>query len=103
LLGAGTDSSDIGLIRELALHRSRQQLRCLHANKVILDESIEAVVETMRVLGAPWRDIGQALGVTKQAANRRYGHVDAGLVDLDAHIGLPNYAGGMGGQAALDS
>ena len=42
------------------------------ARRVVEDTAVQAVAEA-RVLGAPWSAIGEALGVTRQAAQMRYG------------------------------
>lgn len=54
--------SPIGLLRELSLARDA------------IDEAIKAAALASRVeSGEPWSRIGSALGVTKQAAQQRYG------------------------------
>ena len=40
-----------------------------------LDERIRLMVKTLRAADVPWSAIGDALGVTKQAAQQRYGPV----------------------------
>lgn len=39
------------------------------------DEAIAAVVARLRYNGSSWDEIGEVLGVSRQAANKRYGGV----------------------------
>lgn len=53
-----------------------QRLRTLHAMasiKADVDRATPIVVQQARALGASWAQIGEVLGVTKQAAQQRYG------------------------------
>jgi hypothetical protein len=66
------DDGDIGALGELAE---------LHAE---LDHLIEVRVKAMIALGYSWRQIGEALGVTKQRAHQRW-----------RHLGGARYSGGQ--------
>jgi hypothetical protein len=41
----------------------------------VSEEVIERAVVRARVCGASWSEVGRALGVTRQGAQQRYGHV----------------------------
>ena len=47
-------------------------LAALHELEAILSEHISAAVEDCRTSNATWAQIGDALGVTRQAAHERY-------------------------------
>lgn len=65
VLDAGVEApgrrSDVDTVRRLAMERAGLQLR--------LDE----VIRRARAGGATWQELGQALGVTPQAVQKRYG------------------------------
>lgn len=48
------------------------ELQALVEISVEVDEAIKAGVQGMRASGSSWSDIGRALGVTKQAAQKRF-------------------------------
>lgn len=49
-----------------------ERLTGLRSDADALEDQIRAEVATARSVGAEWADIGRALGVTKQAAHKRY-------------------------------
>ena len=50
-----------------------RELRRLNYQRQALDREIEAAVAASRGHGQSWNTIGRALGVTAEAARRRYG------------------------------
>ena len=54
-------------------HADVNDLRELVAIQADLDEAIRAGVAGLRADGYSWKSIGEALGVTGQAVNMRYG------------------------------
>ena len=50
-----------------------RELRRLNYRRHALDREIERTVEASREHGQSWNTIGRALGVTAEAARRRYG------------------------------
>lgn len=50
-----------------------QRLDTLAAVRALLEEYTERAVAQARTRGATWEDIGAYLGVTRQAAQQRYG------------------------------
>ncbi len=58
----------------------------------VVDQWRARLVRLARTRGAPWTDIGQSLGVSKQAAHERYGRArsrPAGAPGLPGHVGPP--------------
>lgn len=53
--------------------QSVDELRSLVQQRNELNASITLLVSRMRERGCPWSVIGEALGITKQAAQQRYG------------------------------
>ncbi len=49
------------------------QLRRLAAERAQLDARIRVSVQELRQAGASWTVVGEALGVTRSAAQKRYG------------------------------
>lgn len=65
-----------GPISEGDVNDPVQRLRTLHALasiKMDCDRSIPHIVGQARALGASWTQVGEVLGMTKQAAQQRYG------------------------------
>lgn len=52
------------------------RLRELRADREALDHDTITEVWLLRCHGLAWTVIGEALGVSKQAAHRKYGHLD---------------------------
>lgn len=50
-----------------------EELRHVAAARRYLDELTTAAVRSARIDGASWAQIGTGLGITKQAAQQRYG------------------------------
>jgi MEDS: MEthanogen/methylotroph, DcmR Sensory domain/Histidine kinase-like ATPase domain len=69
----------------------------------VVDRWRARLVRLARTRGAPWTDIGQSLGVTKQAAHERYGRLQRGQPDQGStsaqgsrpagRLGLPRHVG----------
>ena len=57
-------------------------LRAAAANRQAAEEAVATAVEAAKVSGATWAAIGSALGVTRQADQKRY------AVKLRAHEGV---------------
>ena len=58
----------------------------------VVDQWRVRLVRLARTRGAPWTDIGQSLGVSKQAAHERYGRArsrPAGAPGVPGHVGPP--------------
>lgn len=47
----------------------------LHSLHAVLDEAEEIAVAGMRRRGVSWTDIGDAVGMRKQSAHQRWGHL----------------------------
>jgi predicted RNA-binding Zn ribbon-like protein len=62
------------LVEELeTAYPGGQRLRVLLDLRELIEDQVAAEVQTMRTRHATWEDIGQLLGVSKQAAWARYG------------------------------
>ena len=62
--------------RELTQHRQVNALDLLATVRLDLDTTIECTVAAARVDGNTWQAIGDALGITRQAAWERYRGID---------------------------
>lgn len=49
-----------------------ERLRCLGEARAAIEDELRGQVRDMRDGGATWREIGEALGVTRSAAQQRY-------------------------------
>lgn len=57
--------------------RSVERLADLgRSTSTAIDHALTEAVRHLRIAGATWTDIGARLGVSRQAATKRYGHVD---------------------------
>lgn len=83
------------VVREVVLMRAREQIERLLENKRNIDICIEAVVESLRLTGTSWEQIGSMLHISKQAAQKRYSRLDRTAQAL----GVPLNDGGPGGLA----
>jgi hypothetical protein len=54
--------------------RSLQRLREVANQRAAIDAEVTDAVEQARLANRSWAEIGLMLGVTKQAAQRKYGH-----------------------------
>lgn len=52
------------------------RLERLHRNFILLRRALDDVVLEAREDGATWDEIARALGVSRQAANRRFKHLE---------------------------
>lgn len=55
-----------------AIRDAVEQLRKLVAQRAAAALAVDREVGRLRLLGAPWPDIAQALGVSRQAARQKY-------------------------------
>ena len=74
-----------------------EALTAVEALARVVDRWRARLVRLARTRGAPWTDIGQSLGVSKQAAHERYGRARSrrtGGAGLQRHVGpLPPIQG----------
>lgn len=70
------------VVRELVLLRAAEQINRLLENKKNIDEAIYTTVEAMRLVGGTWEQIGGALGMSKQAAQKRYRRADTAVQSI---------------------
>lgn len=69
-----------------------EALAAVEALARVVDRWRARLVRLARTRGAPWTDIGQSLGVSKQAAHERYGRARTrrtGASGLPGHVGGP--------------
>jgi hypothetical protein len=59
--------------------RLPNMLRLMNETRALLNPMIENYVTIMRSFGHTWEEIGQVLGVSRQAAWEKYRHVDGTL------------------------
>src|SRR4051812_24778168 len=57
----------------------------------VADHLVGHFVDQARRSGASWTDIGRSMGVTKQAAQKRFVPKDSGAQDLDAGQGFSRF------------
>jgi len=50
------------------------ELSSLYACKLEMDKQLHAAIHLQLLQGKSWTDIGKALGMTRQGAQRRFGH-----------------------------
>lgn len=74
------------VMREMLLTRLRANIERTLDNRRNLEQTIDSHVESMRLLGASWQTIGQALGMSKQAAAKKYGHLDQAISSLGLQV-----------------
>lgn len=68
-IGPGTAAQ----IKQLSPRRHALHiLRCNDRARSMAEDTVTAQVVTARKAGASWREIGEQLGITKQAAQKRY-------------------------------
>ena len=70
--------SDLGsvidqLVRNLTLMDTSQRLHHLRQLQHLVNSQVEEAAKEARLAGATWQEIGQSLGVTRQAAQSRWG------------------------------
>jgi len=53
-----------------------------------IDDAIRQAVTGLRAFGYSWAEIGSRLGITRQAAQQRWGHVFDGAQDSYGGVGL---------------
>ncbi len=66
----GVKSEDLVEIDTMSL----QRLRDVAQKRATVDAEVTHAVEQARLANRSWSEIGLMLGVTKQAAQRKYGH-----------------------------
>jgi hypothetical protein len=71
------------------------QLRDAHRDAERIASDITLHAQYARGDGATWQEIGHALGITKQAAQQRYGYRPATAADYEAAGVLPEDYPGM--------
>lgn len=76
--------------RELLLHRCREGISSAQDSIARTEQIIYHSIETMRMLGCAWQEVGDALGISKQAAHRKYGRVDEGLRAIGLSVDEPD-------------
>ncbi len=66
----------------IAANAAETEWRVMHLTEVVAlaEEAIERAVADMRGDGCSWAKIGVALGVSKQAAQQRYGRASGDLM-----------------------
>jgi hypothetical protein len=64
------------------MDRIRGNIERARKSRNEMDDMINAEVESLRLLGASWVVVGQALGISKQAAAKKYGHLDQAITAL---------------------
>jgi len=50
------------------------ELAALYSAKIEMDNHLQAAIQLQLSQGKSWADIGKALGMTRQGAQRRFGH-----------------------------
>ncbi len=50
-----------------------ERLRCLAEARTAVEDELRGQVADLRASGATWREVGEALGVSRSAAQQRYG------------------------------
>lgn len=69
-------SAGLGRLGAAAENEARSRLDSLLRDSVrlrFLEDRTRSTVQELRAMGVPWSAIGAALGITRQAAFKRYG------------------------------
>lgn len=72
LEGLEPEPSEVQAARDRELLESVAYLRGMSNRLIALYENIDVYAITVRAAGASWSTIGDALGITRQAAQQRY-------------------------------
>jgi hypothetical protein len=74
-------AAELARLRQLADEHTAKALHVVtvYAGKArVTAADLDAAVQTARAAGATWQQIGDAAGLTKQAAHQRWGGADRG-------------------------
>ena len=74
------------VMREMLVTRIKTNIERALENRHNLDQMIDAQVEVLRLLGCSWQVVGQTLGMSKQAASKKYGHLDQAVKTLGLQV-----------------